>query len=188
MSQASKTAISGIIAALSVVILIPTAIGVFVYALPAIAGILIMFAVIEIDKKWAFGIFAAVSILGLILVPNKEAVVYYVAFFGHYPIVKAFLEGKRIPRVIEYIIKFAVFNACVVLATLALVYAFGMPLSQVLGTEGESAFFVKYAVPILLLAGNVVFILFDFCLTAYATAYLRVWQKRLRKMFPFIGK
>ncbi len=187
MSQSAKTAISGITAALSVVILIPTAIGLFVYALPIFAGVLIMFAVIEIDKKWALGIYAAVSILGLILVPNKEAVVYYVAFFGHYPIIKAVLESK-LPRFPEYVLKFVVFNVCAVLVTLALVKVFGMPLSQVLGTEGESGFFVKYAVPIMLGMGNILFIAYDFCLTSFATVYLRVWQKRLKKMFPFIGR
>ncbi len=184
MSQSSKTALGGIVTALSVVLLIPTVLGVFTYALPAFAGMLIMFCVIELDKKWAFGIYAATSLLGLLLVPNKEAVVYYIAFFGYYPILKAILESK-VPRVVEYILKFIIFNVSVLFATFLLVKVFGMPLSQVLGTEGETAFWVKYAAPIMLALGNVVFILFDFSLTNLVTAYLKVWQKRFRKLFPF---
>ncbi len=184
MSQSSKTAIGGIATALSVVLLLPTVIGMFTYALPAFAGMIIMFCVIELDKKWALGIYAAVSLLGLLIIPNKEAVVYYVAFFGYYPVVKAILESK-VPRVVEYILKFLIFNVAVVFATILLVKVFGMPLSQVLGTEGETAFWVKYAAPIMLFMGNIVFILFDFCLTNLVTVYLRVWQKRFRKLFPF---
>ena len=88
MGQSAKTAIGGILTGLSIIILMPTVFGIFVYALPLIASALILFSVIELGRKWAFGIYAAVSILGLLLIPNKEAVVYYVAFFGYYPIVK----------------------------------------------------------------------------------------------------
>ena len=75
MSQSAKTAIGSMVTALSVVIMIPTALDIFCYALPAIAGMLILFCVIEIGKNWAFGVFAATSIISLILVPNKEAAV-----------------------------------------------------------------------------------------------------------------
>ena len=47
LSQASKTALGGMTVALSVVLLIPTAVDLFVYALPAIAGFLTLFCVIE---------------------------------------------------------------------------------------------------------------------------------------------
>ena len=46
MSVASKTAVGGMAAALSVVILIPTALDIFVYALPAFAGMITLFCVI----------------------------------------------------------------------------------------------------------------------------------------------
>ena len=94
MSQSAKTAMGGMITALSVIILMPTALDLFVYALPAMAGMLTMFAVIELGKKWSFGVFTAVSLISVLLVPNKEAAVMYLAFFGYYPIAKAFLESK----------------------------------------------------------------------------------------------
>ena len=185
MSQSAKTAIGGMTAALSVVLMLPTVMGLWTYALPAFAGILVMFTIIEIDKKWASGIFVAVSLLSLMLLPNKEAAVFYLCFFGNYPIIKCLLEGKKIPRVIEYIIKFIVFNAEVLLAGFIMVKVFGMPMAELLGTEGETAFWVEYALPITLAMGNVTFILFDKLLTMMVTIYLVKWQKKFRKMFPF---
>lgn len=185
MSQSAKTAIGGMTAALSVVLMLPTVMGLWTYALPAFAGILVMFIIIELDKKWATGIFVAVSLLSLILLPNKEAAVFYFCFFGNYPIIKCLLESAKMPRVLEYIIKFAVFNAEVLLAGFIMVKVFGVPMAEFLGIEGETAFWVEYALPITLAVGNVTFILFDRLLTMMVTIYLIKWQKRFRKMFPF---
>ena len=52
MKQSSKCAIGGIVAAVSLVLMISVAIIPFLtYALPAVAGLFIVFIVIEIDKK-----------------------------------------------------------------------------------------------------------------------------------------
>lgn len=184
MSKSAKTAIGAMLTALSVVILIPSALDVFVYALPAMAGMLTMFAVVELDKKWSMGIYAATALIGILLVPNKEAVMYYVAFFGYYPVIKAIFE-RKLPRAVEYILKFLVFNVSILLAGVILVNIFGMPYDDLLGIDGTSAFFAKYALVIMLVLGNVVFILYDIALTRIVTAYLLVWQKKFRKLFPF---
>ena len=184
MSQSAKTAMGGMITALSVVVLMPTALEVLVYALPAFAGMLIMFSIIELNKKWAFGIYAAVSILSLLLVPNKEASILYAAFFGYYPLLKAFAESK-LPKVAEYILKFAVFNISMLLSYWALIKVLGMPFDEIMGIEGETGFMAKYALPILLGMGNVAFIMYDVAITRILTVYLNVWQKRFRKLFPF---
>ena len=77
MSKTAKTAIGGMLVALSVVLLIPTALEIFVYALPAFAGVITMFCVIEMGKSWAFGVYAATAIIGMLVLPNKEAAVLY---------------------------------------------------------------------------------------------------------------
>lgn len=189
MGQSAKTAIGGILTGLSIIILMPTIFGIFVYALPLIASALILFSVIELGRKWAFGIYAAVSILGLLLIPNKEAVVYYVAFFGYYPIVKSYLESKNMPRLLEFFLKMLVFNVSMILAVTILTKAFGMPIEVIFDTEGKTGFYAKYAALIFLIAGNIVFPFFDyFALTQYVNFYLSFLQKKLRKLFPFIGK
>ncbi len=184
MSQSAKTAMGGMITALSVVLMVPTALEVFVYALPAFAGMLIMFSIVELDKKWAAGIYAAVSLISLFIVPNKEAAVLYASFFGYYPILKAIFES-RLPKWLEYILKFTVFNISMIASYLVLVKVLGMPFDELMGIEGEKKFFAKYAVPVMLGMGNVAFIIYDIATTRIITVYLMVWQKKFRKMFPF---
>lgn len=184
LSQASKTALGGMAVALSVVLLIPTALDLFVYALPALAGFLTLFCVIELGKSWAFGVYFAASLLSLLLVPNKEAAVMYAAFFGYYAIVKALLENSRLPRVAEYLLKFLIFNAAVVASYFVLIRLFGMPLHEVLGVE-DGVWWSKYAVPVMLAMGNAVFLVFDFALTRMATVYLKLLQPKLRRLFRF---
>lgn len=175
MKQSSKTAICGMIAALSVVIMMLTIIPVMTYAAPAFAGIMLMLIVIEINKKWAFGVYAAVGILSLLLATDKEASVMYVAFFGYYPIIKAVLESK-LPRVLEWIVKFLIFNVTMVAAYFVLIRVFGISMEDMneLG---------KYGPLILLGMGNVVFLVFDIAITRIATLYLLKWQKQFRKLF-----
>lgn len=183
-SVSLKTAMGAMITALSVVILIPSALEVFVYALPAMAGVLTMLAVVELDKGWAIGSYIATSFIGLLFVANKEAVMYYVAFFGYYPVAKAIFESK-LSRAAEYALKLLLFNVSIILSGVVLVKVFGMPYNDLLGIDGESAFFTKYALPIMLTLGNAVFILYDVALTRMLTAYIYVWQKKLHKLLRF---
>ena len=185
MSTSAKTAIGAMVTALSVVILMPSVIGVLCYALPIIASLMILFTVIEIDKKWAFGCYAATSVLSLVLIANKEAVIYYVAFFGYYPIVKAILESRKMPRAVEYILKFLIFNVTMILAVVVLAEIFGMPYADLLGADSNYPLLAKYAAPIMLGLGNVAFIGLDMMLSRYVMIYLRLWQKKFRRLFPF---
>ncbi len=184
MSQSAKTAIGGMVTALSVVILMPTALDLFVYALPAMAGMLTMFCVVELNRKWSIGVYTAVSLISLLLVPNKEAAIMYVAFFGYYPIVKSVLESK-LPKIPEYICKFLIFNLSVICAYAVLIKLLGMPFDELMGITEDDGLLKRFAVPVMLLLGNLVFIVFDIALTRIVTVYLRVWQKKFKKLFPF---
>lgn len=184
MSQSAKTAIGGMVTALSVVILMPTALDLFVYALPAMAGMLTMFCVVELNRKWSIGVYIAVSLISLLLVPNKEAAIMYVAFFGYYPIVKSILESK-LPKIPEYICKFLIFNLSVICAYAVLIKLLGMPFDELMGITEDDGLLKRFAVPVMLLLGNLVFIVFDIALTRIVTVYLRVWQKKFKKLFPF---
>lgn len=179
MNNASKTALGAMSVALSVILLMPTALELFVYALPALAGIITMFCVVELNKKWAFAVFTASAIISLVLVPNKEAAVLYAAFFGYYPILKALLENTKF-KAVEYIFKFSVFNLSVFISYFLLIKVFGMPFEELMGTD-ESKWFI-YVFPIMF---NLMFIVYDLYLTKMYTLYIRVWQKKFHKMFRF---
>lgn len=177
MKQSSRTALGGILAALSLVLMFlfavfPSA----TIAAPAVASILLIFAVLEMGKGWAFGIYVAVSILALLVIPSKEAAVLYAVFFGYYPILKAILEKHIHKRVLEWFVKILLF--CVVMtASYYLMIRF-------MGIEFEEIDkYGKAAVPVLLSVGTVAFVGYDYCLTLFVGEYLRRWQKRFKKLF-----
>ena len=70
------------------------------------------------------------------------------------------------------------------IAYMLLVKVFGMPFNKLMGIDGD-AWWAKFAIPVMLILGNLVFILFDFLLTRLVTVYLAVWQKKFHKMFRF---
>ena len=86
MKKTSKIALSAVFAALSVALMaLVSIIPNLELALPAISGLFVAVIVIEVDKKWALGVWAAVSLLSLTVVPNKESAIIYTVFFGYYP-------------------------------------------------------------------------------------------------------
>lgn len=176
--NSAKTAVGGVIAALSVVLMFLTAIiPSMTYALPAAAGILITIVVIEINKKWAFGVYAAVSFLSILLVADKEAAVMYIMFFGYYPILKAVIEG-HCSKAVSIALKLLVFNVSMVLAFLISTYVFMIPFEE-MEKYGPIAAFG------LLAAGNVVFVIFDFALSNLITLYNMRWRKVFKRIFKF---
>lgn len=176
MKQSSKCALGGIVSALSLVLMISVAVIPFLtYALPAVAGVLIVFIVVEIDKKWAFGVFSAVAILAFLLVPDKEVAMMYIAFFGYYPIIKAVLESK-LPVALGWIIKVLLFNVTMVAAYLVLIYVMGIEIDEI--TE-----YGAIAVPMLLGAGSITFIAYDIALTQIISLYLVKWRKYFKRYF-----
>ncbi len=179
-----KTALGAMAVTLSFVLMLPTALDWFVYALPFLAGFLTMFCVIELGKSWAFGAYATTALLSVLFLPNKEAAVMYAAFFGYYPIIKALLEGSRIPRAVEYIAKFAVFNAAMITSYFLLTKLLGLSFNAMMGIAGDAAW-AKYAVPIFLGIGNVFFLIMDIGMTLNATVYLHRLQPKLHKMMRF---
>lgn len=177
MKQSSKCAIGGIVSALSLVLMISVAIIPFLtYALPALAGVLVIFIVIEIDKKWAFGVYSAVGILAFLLVHDKEVAMMYIAFFGYYPIIKALLESKM-PVALGWIIKVLLFNVTMVAAYVVLIYLMGITVDEIAEYGG------KVAVPMLLGAGTVAFIAYDIALTRIITLYMIKWRKYFKRYF-----
>ena len=105
-----STALGGIVASLAIVLMFFTGVFPFAtYALPALAGLLMVVIVIDFDYKWALSVYAVVSILALLITPDREAAIMFIAFFGYYPTLKSIFEKLK-SRVLEWILKFLVFN------------------------------------------------------------------------------
>ncbi len=144
------------------------------YAIPAIAGIFVLVTVVEAGVKWGVASYIVSSILVLLLPGDIEAKMLYVAFFGYYPILKALLESKC-NRVLEYFIKFVVFNITIVVSYRFVASLIGVDMSDING-------FGKYAAYILLAAANIVFPLYDIALTRLYGVYMARLHRQISRM------
>ena len=144
------------------------------YAVPAIAGIFIMVAVIETNIKWAFVTYVVSAIITF-LMAEPEAKMLYVLFFGYYPILKSVFERIK-SRILEYILKFAVFNAAVLLTYLLLAPVMGFSVEDF----GE---FGKYSAILLLVGANVVFPIYDMAVSQMAQFYMMRVHPSVKRIF-----
>lgn len=165
-------ALCGIIASLSVVIMLSTAlIPVATYAAPALAGIILAVPVIEINKKWAFASFAVAAAVSAIIVPDKEAVAFFVLFFGYYPILKQAVEAHIKNKWLQLLIKILCFSAAAVATYFIAIYLLGI------SSEEFTVFGINLPI-IFLLAGIIVFVIFDNALSGLIAGYVnRLRQK-----------
>lgn len=174
MKTSVKVSLGGIVAALSLVLMLLTSIIPFgTYAFPCFAGILLILLVFNLGFRWAVAVYFVTAVLSFLLLTDKEAALYYTAFLGFYPILKGAIE--RIPsKVLQYIVKFAVFNICMIAA-----FFIGM---TVLSVPKESfTLFGIYLPWVFLILGNLFFILYDLCITRLVTIYLLKWHNKINK-------
>ena len=160
----SKIALCGILTALSVVDMIITGfMGILTYAAPMIAGGILIVPVREYGKGTAFTMFAAVSLLGMILIPDKEMALFYILLFGHYPILQPWLNGinQKLPRVL---LKALVFNLGALLSVLLAKLIFAIPVF-----DSDKPIWLLAAA--YLIAANICFALYDSALLGFYTLY-----------------
>ncbi|MFR4142904.1 MAG: hypothetical protein ACLT1K_02405 [[Clostridium] leptum] len=174
MSKSGKIALEGLLTALGVVLMFLTGlIPIGTYALPAIAGVLLIVAVIEIGAKWAWMIYAAVAVLSLLFAADKEAALLFVLFFGYYPVLKTFLE-RISNKVLSWISKFAVFNVAVVACFFLAVNFLQLP-------EDSFTVFGIYLPWVFLILVNAVFLIYDIALSGLVATYVEKLHHRVTK-------
>ena len=174
MSKSGKIDLVGMLKALGVVLMFLTGlIPIGTYALPAIAGVLLIVAVIEIGAKWAWMIYDAVAVLSLLFAADKEAALLFVLFFGYYPVLKSFLE-RISNKVLSWISKFAVFNVAVVACFFLAVNFLQLP-------EDSFTVFGIYLPWVFLILGNAVFLIYDIALSGLVPTYVEKLHHRVTK-------
>ena len=168
-----KLALCSVIAALAVVLMLITSlVPVGTYALPCFAAALLVAVVIEYGAKWALGVYAVVSVLSFFVAGDKEAVLYFAMLFGYYPVLKAFFESRVKSKILQYILKFAVFNAAAVGSFFIAVKLLAIPAE-------EFTLFGIYMPLAFLAFGNLFFLLYDFALTSFVVLYVRKIREKL---------
>lgn len=175
MRTSQKVSVGGAVAALGLVLMFLTSLVPFgTYAFPAFAGMLLVIIVIEIGYPFALSVFAATALLSFMIVTDKEAALLYTIFFGYYPVIKALIERLK-SRVLQYIIKYVLFNAAMIGAFFLAIWVLSVP------TESFNIFGV-YLPWVFLIAGNAFFLLYDICITRVVSLYLLKWHDKLNKL------
>lgn len=166
----------GIVAALCVALmLLGAVIPIAMFIAPAVAGFLIATVCVECGLQMALTAYAAVSLLALLFVPDKEVALIFTVLLGYYPLVKPKLERIR-PALLRGVCKLLLCNGAV-LAMYGLIYLL-VPMgsiSQELRTTAMAATLVTLAM------GNVAFLLYDRALHNMLMMYRLVWQPKLHK-------
>lgn len=160
----------GIMVALSVIVMLLALIPSMTYVLPAVSGIFIWTIADQINRKWGILSYAASALLCFLIVPEIEADLYYLFFFGYYPLAKDIVEKIK-PKLLAFAVKFLIFNIAVVIAFNIISHI--MNLEQIL--EGLESF-GDMAVYVLWGAANVAFLFYDLCLNHLFFAF-RKWVK-----------
>ena len=151
-TPASVIALGGILAALAVVIMsLGGMIPVATYVVPVLCMVLLQVVLKNCGKRIAWAWYGAVTILGLLLCPDKEAAAVFTAL-GYYPILKPKLDRAKG----KWLWKALLFNGVTLVLYWLLMNVLGMTqLSEEFAEMG------KWMTVVTLLLGNVTFIMVD---------------------------
>ncbi len=167
-NRTGKIALGGICTALAVIFMFGAS---FVpgieLTLYLISSLFTAAMVIEAGAAGGLSVFAASSLLGLILVPNKLALVPYIFCFGYYAVLKLYIEKIK-SGVLQIILKVIYFAAVLVI---------GLLVFKSVLTAGVHM--PDWPVGGLIAAGLVMMILYDYIMT-----FLINWYRRRFKGSP----
>ena len=184
MRPTKKITLSAMMCALSVAVL---ALGAVFEALDltaaALASICIAFIYIEIGAPHTFIAWLCTTLLSFLFFPQSLLWIEYLLLFGLYPILKGYIE--KLPRILWWPIKLAVYNLCLFLMTEGMSLILGVDF---LGINGDfrNLFSMGAAIwwesPLILwIVANIAFIAYDLFLTVVVLIYLSKYRPKLQK-------
>ena len=151
-------ALGGVTAALAVVIMcLGGIIPVATFVCPVLCCILLQISLEGLGKRGAWVWYAAVSLLVLLLGPDKEAAAVFV-FLGYYPIIRT-----KFPKsLFGWLVKLVYFNAVILVLYWLLLQVLG--IDRVVSDYSGIGFTMA---AILIALGNVTFVMLDRLLVMY---------------------
>lgn len=164
--QSRKMALCGLLTALSAAFLaagslLPLATA----ACPMLAMLCLLPVLLDYGPKYALLVYAAVSVLALILCADKELALFY-AFLGWYPALRPKLA--RLPRLLRIPVKCALFTLPMTVMYLLLIFLF-----QLEAVAEEFAGYSGFMFAALVLLGNAAFLMQDVLLQRMSALYVR---------------
>ena len=162
--QSRKAALCGMLAALSVAILvlgglIPLA----TFTCPFLAMLCLIPVLCDYGAGTAFLLYTAAAVLAILLCPDKEVALLY-TFLSWYPCVRARLE--RVPRPVRWVVKCALFTGAMLV-----MYGLILFLVRLDAVADEFALYTAAMEVALLVMGNVTFLIFDRVLARMSVLY-----------------
>lgn len=171
--KSRRMALCGMMAALATsIMLLGGVIPLATFSCPMLASLALLPVMAESGQRWTLMTYAAVSALGLMLCPDKEAALLF-AFMGYYPAIKPKLDGIR-NRPLRRIAKLGVFDLAA--GAMLLLMAFVLNMQAVLA---EYAAMGVVGCALFALVANVTMLMYDRMLAVLYIAYLRKLRPRL---------
>ena len=165
--EIKKISLSAIFSALIVVmILLGTFIEVLDITVAAICCLIIYIVQIEVKGKYPFLVYLTSSVLALIFAPLSTATLYFIGFFGYYPIIR--LALSRLGKKARKLICILIFN--ISMAILMLLF------KTIFALQNEPpAIYVS-----LLVVLNVFFLCFDYLHDVFIVIYYRFIRNKIK--------
>lgn len=173
MKNTKKITLCGMMAALSVVVMLTSHFPYLTYAIPALAGLFIMVSLIECGVVWSVGTYIASAVI-IAIVGELEASILYIMLLGYYPIVKSLIERIN-KQLVEWIIKIFGFNIVAIVFYYVSSGLFNIPFDG-FGNFG------KYSSLVFLLLCNIVFVVYDIGISRVASYYMIKLHDRVKRI------
>lgn len=168
MKNSRRIATSGIAAALSVVLMYLAGITEMLSLSGVIiAAFAVMFIYIEYGTKTALSVYAAVSVISLLILPDKFSAAVYVLYAGYYPVLKSKFESRK--KAVSWVLKLGSFNLVLILMLIA---------SRFITAIEADLPAVEITVFVL---ANVLFVLADVLAGRITVLYIVKYRPRLQK-------
>ena len=176
LTGTQKLTLSALTAALmTVLMLVGGVVPVAGVSIPAMAGYLLMPVVVEGGRKWGISVYLACGLLSLLLVSEKEPVLFYLLLFGYVPMVFAWFRRIRC-KVLRLVAKLTCYSSVVGLTLYLSVSLLGIPVEQI-------AVLGDFTPPLLCLLEIIVCFFYDWSMGVWAAVYHRKYRRQLRRLF-----
>ncbi len=149
----------------STFIILGTALDILDITVCAICSVIVAISVIELGNRYSVLVYATSCVLSFFFITISSAWLYYVGFFGYYPILKKAMQ--KLPKWASKIISFALFNVAMV----AIWFIFA---NLFLSADDTVGLYIA-----LLVMGNIFFFAFDYVLDMFHIIY----KHKLSKIF-----
>ena len=156
--------VSSIFSALIVVfIMLGSFIDILDITIAAICTLAVYIIQLEVGGKYPLLVYITSAILCIIFVPMTTTTLYYISFFGYYPILKKALS--KFPKLLRKIICVIIFNVIMILLMLLFKTIFALQNEPI-------AIYI-----VLLITINVFYICFDYLLDVFHIIYIKKLKK-----------